>query len=58
VLSAPILIAASSNNIAEAIYALSFGGFKFSRRWALMLFVLAMLGFAAAAIYILPLTQT
>jgi hypothetical protein len=58
VLSATILIAASSNNIAKAIYALSFGGFKFSRRSALMLFVLAMLGFAAAAIYILPLTQT
>jgi len=53
VLSATILIAASSNNIAKAIYALSFGGFKFSRRSALMLFVLAMLGFAAAAIYIL-----
>ena len=32
--------------------------FKFSRRSALMLFVLAMLGFAAAAVYILPMTQT
>lgn len=58
VLSATILIAASSNNIAKAFYALSFGGFKFSRRSALMLFVLAILGFAAAAVYILPLTQT
>ena len=58
VLSATILIAASSNNIAKAFYALSFGGFKFSRRSALMLFILAMLGFAAAAVYILPMTQT
>ena len=58
VLSATTLIAASSNNIAKAFYALSFGGFKFSHRSALMLFVLAMLGFAAAAVYILPLRQT
>jgi uncharacterized membrane protein (DUF4010 family) len=57
-LSAAILIATSSNNIAKAIYALSFGGVEFSRRPALMLLALAMLGFAAAAAYILSLTQT
>jgi uncharacterized membrane protein (DUF4010 family) len=56
-LSAAILIAASSNNIAKAIYALGFGGVRSSRRAALMLFVLTLLGFAAAA-YILPLPQT
>jgi uncharacterized membrane protein (DUF4010 family) len=57
-LSAAILIAASSNNIAKAIYAVGFGGVESSRRPALMLLVLAMLGFAAAAAYILSLTQT
>jgi uncharacterized membrane protein (DUF4010 family) len=53
-LSGAILIAASSNNIAKAMYALGFGGVESSRRPALMLFVLAMLGFVAAAIYIVP----
>jgi uncharacterized membrane protein (DUF4010 family) len=57
-LSAAILIAASSNNIAKAFYALGFGGVESSRRPAFMLFVLAVLGFTAAAIYILPLRQT
>jgi uncharacterized membrane protein (DUF4010 family) len=57
VLSAAILIAASSNNIAKATYALSFGGVESSRRPALMLFVLAISGFAAAAVYILSTTQ-
>jgi uncharacterized membrane protein (DUF4010 family) len=56
-LSAAILIATSSNNIAKAIYAIGFGGVEASRRPAFMLFVLAILGFAAAAVYILPLTQ-
>ena len=51
-LSAAILIAASSNNVAKAIYAIAFGG-KSSRRPALVLVVLALLGFAAAAVYIL-----
>jgi uncharacterized membrane protein (DUF4010 family) len=55
-LCAAILIAASSNNIAKAIYALGFGGVEFSRRPALMLFILAMIGFAAAAVYVLPRT--
>jgi uncharacterized membrane protein (DUF4010 family) len=57
VLSAAILISASSNNIAKAIYALIFGGVESSRRPALMLSVLAISGFAAAAIYILSTTQ-
>jgi uncharacterized membrane protein (DUF4010 family) len=56
-LCAAILIAASSNNIAKAIYALVFGGVEASRRSASMLFILAMIGFAAAAIYILSPTQ-
>jgi uncharacterized membrane protein (DUF4010 family) len=57
VLSAAILIAASSNNIAKATYALSFGGVKSSRRPALMLLLLAISGFAAAAVYIVWTTQ-
>jgi uncharacterized membrane protein (DUF4010 family) len=57
-LAAAILIAASSNNIAKAIYAIGFGGLEASRRPAFMLFVLAILGFAAAAVYILPVPQT
>jgi uncharacterized membrane protein (DUF4010 family) len=56
-LCAAILIAASSNNIAKAIYALGFGGVRTSRRAALMLFVLTIMGFAAAAAYIPPLAQ-
>ena len=56
-LSAAILIAASSNNVAKAIYAIAFGG-KSSRRPALVLVVLALLGFAAAAVYILPRAQS
>lgn len=55
-LSGAILIAASSNNIAKAAYALTFGGVESLRRPALMLFILAMLGFVAAAIYVLPRT--
>jgi uncharacterized membrane protein (DUF4010 family) len=53
-LSGAILIAASSNNIAKAMYALGFGGVESSRRPAFMLFILAMAGFVAAAIYIVP----
>jgi uncharacterized membrane protein (DUF4010 family) len=55
--SAAILIAASSNNVAKAIYAVAFGG-KSSRRPALALVVLGLLGFAAAAVYILLLAQS
>ena len=56
-LSTAILIAASSNNIAKAIYAVAFGGVKSSRRAAWMLVILAILGFAAAAVYTLPSAQ-
>jgi uncharacterized membrane protein (DUF4010 family) len=56
-LSTAILIAASSNNIAKAIYAVAFGGVKSSRRAAWMLIILAILGFAAAAVYSLPPAQ-
>jgi uncharacterized membrane protein (DUF4010 family) len=51
-LCAAVLIAASSNNIAKAIYALGFAaGEGGSRRSALMLFALALSGYAAAAFY-------
>jgi uncharacterized membrane protein (DUF4010 family) len=52
-LSAAILIAASANNVAKAAYALGFGGIQSSHRSATMLLVLAVAGFAAAAIYVL-----
>jgi uncharacterized membrane protein (DUF4010 family) len=51
-LAAAILIAASANNLAKAAYALWFGGMQAGRRPALMLCGLAVLGFAAAAIYV------
>jgi hypothetical protein len=51
-LSGAILIAASANNLAKAAYALGFGGVVSARRPALMLLLLALLGFAAAAIYV------
>ena len=50
-LSAAVLIAASSNNILKAVYTAAFGGFAATRRASLLLFVLAALGFAAAALY-------
>ena len=53
-LSAAILIAVSSNNIAKAMYAIVFGGIASSRRPALVLVVLAVIRLAAAAVYILP----
>lgn len=53
-LSAAVLTAASSNNIAKAAYALGFGGVS-SRRPAVLLAVLALLGYAAAAVYALVL---
>ena len=56
-LSIAILIAASANNIAKAIYAVAFGGIQPSRRAAWMLVILAILGFAAAALYTLPPAQ-
>jgi uncharacterized membrane protein (DUF4010 family) len=51
-LCAAVLIAASSNNVAKAAYAISFGGTKAARRPAFMLLLLALLGLAAAAIYV------
>jgi uncharacterized membrane protein (DUF4010 family) len=49
VLSTTVLVAASSNNIAKAVYAAGFGGLSGSRRPASMLIVLAMAGVAVAA---------
>jgi uncharacterized membrane protein (DUF4010 family) len=51
-LSAAVLIAASSNNVAKAAYAIGFGGLTAARRPAIMLFALAVLGVVAAAIYV------
>jgi uncharacterized membrane protein (DUF4010 family) len=52
VLAAAVLIAASTNNLAKAGYAIGFGGFAAVERPATMLAVLALLGFAAAAVYL------
>jgi uncharacterized membrane protein (DUF4010 family) len=54
-MSAAVLIAASSNNVAKAAYTLGFGGVRTSRRPATLLVVLALLGYAAAAVYALLL---
>jgi uncharacterized membrane protein (DUF4010 family) len=51
-LCAAVVIAASSNNAAKAAYALGFGGVEGGRRPAVMLLVLAALGYVAAAIYV------
>ena len=50
-LCAAVLIAASSNNVAKAAYAIGFGG-KAGRRPAMMLLALAVLGVVAAGIYV------
>ena len=50
-LCAAVLIAASSNNVAKAAYAIGFGGAG-ARRPALMLLALALLGGVAAGIYV------
>jgi uncharacterized membrane protein (DUF4010 family) len=50
-LCAAVLIAASSNNVAKAAYAIGFGGAA-ARRPALMLLALSALGVSAAAIYV------
>jgi uncharacterized membrane protein (DUF4010 family) len=52
-LSAAVLIAASTNNVAKAAYALGFGGTQLSLRPASKLLVLAVAGFAIAAVYLL-----
>jgi uncharacterized membrane protein (DUF4010 family) len=51
-LCAAVLIAASSNNVAKAAYAIGFGGIAAARRPAMMLLALSGLGVIAAAIYI------
>ena len=50
-LCAAVLIAAASNNVAKAAYAIGFGGMA-ARRPAVMLLALALLGLLAASIYI------
>jgi uncharacterized membrane protein (DUF4010 family) len=49
-LAAAVLIAASSNNVIKAVYALSFGGAR-TRQAAILLALLAVLGFAAAVYF-------
>jgi uncharacterized membrane protein (DUF4010 family) len=51
-IAAAILIAASANNLAKSAYAIGFGGLARTLRPALMLVFLAVLGFAAAAAYL------
>ena len=53
VLSAAVLVAASSNNLAKAAYTIGFGGTSAARRPAALLLLLALLGVATAAIYVL-----
>jgi len=50
--AAAVLIAASANNIAKAAYAIGFGGLAATERPAILLSALALLGFAAAAAYL------
>jgi hypothetical protein len=51
-LAAAVLIAASTNNLAKAGYAIGFGGRTAAVRPSVMLAVLGLLGFAAAAVYL------
>jgi uncharacterized membrane protein (DUF4010 family) len=51
-LCAAVLIAASSNNVAKAAYAIGFGGMAAARRPAMILLALSGLGVATAAIYV------
>ena len=53
VIAAAILIAASANNLAKAGYAIGFGGLAATERPAFILAALALLGFAAAAAYLM-----
>lgn len=50
-LEAAVIIAASSNNLVKAGYAVGFGGLAAARRPAAMLVILALAGFAAASFY-------
>ena len=51
-LAGAVLIAASANNLAKAVYAIGFGGLAAAGRPAIALTVLALLGFAAAVAYL------
>ena len=51
-LCAAILIAASSNNLLKAVYALAFGGVRACRRPATELALLALAGIAATFLYL------
>jgi len=51
-LAAAVLIAASANNLAKSAYAIGFGGLASTLRPALLLVVLALLGFAAGAAHL------
>jgi uncharacterized membrane protein (DUF4010 family) len=52
-LAAALLIAASANNLAKAVYAVAFGTWRAMSGVALRLAALAGLGFIAAAAYVL-----
>jgi uncharacterized membrane protein (DUF4010 family) len=52
-LAAAILLAAAANNLAKSGYVLGFSGLVRGARPALLLFVLGILGFAAAAAYLI-----
>jgi uncharacterized membrane protein (DUF4010 family) len=51
--AAAVLVAASANNLAKAGYAIGFGGLAGAERPAILLAILALLGFAAAAAYLM-----
>jgi len=51
--AAAVLIAASANNLAKAGYAIGFGGIARTRWPAAILVVLAVLGLAAGAVYLI-----
>ena len=51
-LSTAVLIAASANNLAKAVYAIGFGGLAAGGPPAIALTVFALLGLAAAAAYL------
>jgi uncharacterized membrane protein (DUF4010 family) len=51
---AAILIAASSNNVLKAAYALMFGGLHACLRPAIVLVVLGALGFCVTLLYLVP----
>lgn len=50
--AAAVLIAASANNLAKAGYAIGFGGFTAAQRTAVIPVILALLGLAASAAYL------